>query len=118
MMKLREIKRSVRALTVKELVVLDAWLHNLISVSESKTLERRVSKQNDLSGSRRPVGKTYRLQVIRCGKEICKCAEGNLHGPYWYAYWSEGGRTRSLYIGKRQPKGVKPSRETKLRRVR
>jgi len=31
----------------------------------------------------------------------CRCAPGDLHGPYWYAYWSEGGRTKSQYIGKK-----------------
>jgi hypothetical protein len=25
------------------------------------------------------------------------------HGPYWYAYWKENGRTRSRYIGKEPP---------------
>src|ERR1700756_4330238 len=43
---------------------------------------------------------TYRQQYTRCGKERCrKCKEGAGHGPYWYAYWSENGRTISKYIG-------------------
>ncbi|HLX40812.1 MAG TPA: BTAD domain-containing putative transcriptional regulator, partial [Ktedonobacteraceae bacterium] len=43
---------------------------------------------------------TYRQQYTRCGKERCrKCKDGAGHGPYWYAYWSEGGRTISKYIG-------------------
>ena len=43
---------------------------------------------------------TYRQQYTRCGKERCrKCKEGVGHGPYWYAYWSENGRTISKYIG-------------------
>ena len=25
------------------------------------------------------------------------------HGPYWYAYWREGGRVRSRYLGKTSP---------------
>ena len=38
-----------------------------------------------------------RRQWVRCGKEACtKCP----HGPYWYAYWTEGGRRRSRYVGK------------------
>lgn len=44
--------------------------------------------------------KTYRLEYTRCGKAGCRCAAGNLHGPYWYAYWTEAGRTKSRYIGK------------------
>ena len=43
---------------------------------------------------------TYRQQFTRCGKKRChKCREGAGHGPYWYAYWSENGRTVSKYIG-------------------
>ena len=43
---------------------------------------------------------TYRQQYTRCGKERCrKCRDGAGHGPYWYAYWSEKGRTVSKYIG-------------------
>src|ERR1700694_925797 len=47
---------------------------------------------------------TYRQQFTRCGKQRCrKCKEGAGHGPYWYAYWSENGRTISKYIGKYPP---------------
>jgi predicted ATPase/DNA-binding SARP family transcriptional activator len=50
---------------------------------------------------------TYRQQYTRCGKERCrKCKEGNGHGPYWYAYWSENGRTVSKYIGIHLPSSV------------
>lgn len=39
----------------------------------------------------------YREQLVRCGKQNCtRCP----HGPYWYAYWTEGGRRRSCYLGK------------------
>lgn len=47
--------------------------------------------------------KTYRLERVRCGKEKCKCAAVSLHGPYWYVYWSEGGKTKSQYVGKEPP---------------
>src|SRR5437879_4980059 len=47
---------------------------------------------------------TYRQQFTRCGKQRCrKCKEGAGHGPYWYAYWSENGRTISKYIGIQPP---------------
>jgi len=51
---------------------------------------------------------TYRQQYRRCGKATCsRCAAGGpAHGPYWYAYWWEGGRTRSCYIGKQAPADV------------
>jgi hypothetical protein len=40
------------------------------------------------------------LERVRCGKASCRCADGELHGPYWYEYWSEAGKTRSRYVGK------------------
>jgi hypothetical protein len=40
---------------------------------------------------------TYRLERVSCGKGCKGCP----HGPYWYGYWKEGGKTRSKYIGKR-----------------
>src|SRR5579863_4845328 len=50
---------------------------------------------------------TYRQQYTRCGKQRCrKCKEGAGHGPYWYAYWSDKGRTISKYIGINPPAGI------------
>jgi DNA-binding SARP family transcriptional activator/Tfp pilus assembly protein PilF len=50
---------------------------------------------------------TYRQQFTRCGKQRChKCKDGVGHGPYWYAYWSENGRTISKYIGIHPPAGI------------
>lgn len=46
-----------------------------------------------------PRGATFRRQEVRCGKSGCWCTVGMGHGPYWYAFWKEGGRTRSAYIG-------------------
>lgn len=44
---------------------------------------------------------TYQLQYRKCGKQTCRtCREGQGHGPYWYAYWREGSRLKSGYIGK------------------
>ena len=53
---------------------------------------------------------TYQLQFRKCGKPSCgTCKRGNGHGPYWYAYWREGNRLRSGYIGKAQPIGISPA---------
>ncbi len=43
---------------------------------------------------------TYRQEEVRCGKARCTACP---HGPYWYAYWKEDGRTRSRYIGRHLP---------------
>lgn len=50
---------------------------------------------------------TYQLQYRKCGKVNCTtCKNGAGHGPYWYAYWREGSKLRSGYIGKTQPEAV------------
>lgn len=50
---------------------------------------------------------TYQLQYRKCGKPTCgTCKMGPGHGPYWYAYWREGTKLRSGYIGKTQPAAV------------
>lgn len=52
-------------------------------------------------------GKTYVAQKRRCGKLSCSCMDGEVsevgHGPYWYAYWHDKGKTRNQYVGKRPP---------------
>ncbi len=47
---------------------------------------------------------TYQLQYRKCGKPTCStCRSGQGHGPYWYAYWREGSRLHSGYVGKVHP---------------
>lgn len=43
---------------------------------------------------------TFRQETVRCGKKGCTTCP---HGPYWYAYWREDGKTRSRYVGKELP---------------
>jgi hypothetical protein len=54
----------------------------------------------DSAGSLDEEGVTYRLERVRCGKPNCKSCP---HGPYWYAYYREGKRLRSRYIGPQLP---------------
>ena len=52
---------------------------------------------------------TYQLQYRKCGKVSCRtCRDGQGHGPYWYAYWREGSRLRSGYVGKVHPHQQQP----------
>jgi hypothetical protein len=38
-------------------------------------------------------------QGRRCGKQGCRCAGGELHGPYWYlSVAGVGGRGRLVYV--------------------
>lgn len=55
---------------------------------------------------------TFRYETVRCGKANCtRCP----HGPYWYAYWKENGRTRSRYIGRTLPEKARQVYEAKQR---
>ncbi len=55
---------------------------------------------------------TFRYETVRCGKANCtRCP----HGPYWYAYWKENGRTRSRYIGRVLPEKARQVYEEKQR---
>lgn len=107
-MKLREVKRAASALNFQQLVKLDAWLHSQMETAGraggSKAIAEHAADH-----------KTYRSEMVRCGKKGCKCAKGELHGPYWYAYWSEGGKTKSEYIGKHLPKSQEKSRRRSSR---
>ena len=100
-MDLRLIKRTLKDLTPEQLLKLDSWLHELIT-SERATRKRVTGKRKVVEEQKKD-RRTYRLEGVRCGKEQCKCASGKPHGPNWYAYWSEGGRTRSKYVRKRLP---------------
>jgi hypothetical protein len=46
---------------------------------------------------------TYRLEEVKCGKPGCQSCP---HGPYWYAYYREGNRLRSHYIGRHLARSV------------
>jgi hypothetical protein len=37
-------------------------------------------------------------QYVSCGKPGCRCTRGQKHGPLYYLYWKEQGRSRSLYV--------------------
>ncbi len=53
---------------------------------------------------------TYQRQFRKCGKSSCStCRTGQGHGPYWYAYWRDGSRLRSSYIGKIGPSQPAPN---------
>jgi hypothetical protein len=37
-------------------------------------------------------------ELKKCGKPNCRCARGELHGPYYYRYWRDGRRLRKTYV--------------------
>ena len=99
---LHKITREAEGLTYLELVKLDEAIHRLLEsrmVAEAEIRERPDREVVE----RQMVGHlTYQLERVRCGKSNCKCVKGALHGPYWYAYWSENGKTKSMYVGKQR----------------
>lgn len=86
----RELIRRVRALDPFDLRRLTILVRGLLVAREEEPF--------DVGPPETAKSKvTYRQELVRCGRENCsKCP----HGPYWYAYWREGGRVRSRYIGK------------------
>jgi hypothetical protein len=105
-MVLSHLKRAVGDLTLEQLLKLDAWLHELISVAEESRKEELLARGQVIE-ERSDGDRTYRLEGVRCGKDKCKCAAGKLHGPYWYSYTRVGGKLKSQYIGKALPPGVR-----------
>ncbi len=59
-------------------------------------------------------------QWKRCGRAGCKCANGALHGPYFYRFWRERGRLRKAYVKPADLAAVRAAckREQELKRTR
>jgi len=99
---LHKIFREVERLSYPELVKLDQLIHRLLEDQEVGEPEIKDRPDREVVERNRVGNLTYQLERIRCGKPNCKCTRGALHGPYFYAYWSEGGKTKSMYIGKQR----------------
>ena len=90
----RALIKQVRALDEFDLRRLQIFIRGLLVDDEPVAAEVVT-----------PPAVTYRHEKVRCGKPGCKSCP---HGPYWYAYWREGGRVRSRYIGRRLPDEDEP----------
>jgi hypothetical protein len=102
---LRDIKKDLQELSSEQLQQVNVWLQKLLLKTEVNKQRSETDSGNSLVMEEHRRGdKTYRLEYTRCGKTGCKCTAGNLHGPYWYAYWTEEGKTKSRYIGKELPR--------------
>jgi hypothetical protein len=58
---------------------------------------------------RRTARGCYALELVRCGKERCRCATDDRarHGPYWYLYrYVSPGKYSKKYIGRYLPGGA------------
>ena len=83
----RELVRAVRRLDEFQLRRLLILVRGLLLDSQGPAIEL-----TDVPGV---PAVTFRSQHVRCGKSCSACP----HGPYWYAFWKEDGRSRSQYIG-------------------
>jgi hypothetical protein len=100
----------VQDLSEKQLAELNAIDQRL----NAALLDRRAGRSPDTNAPARIEAQmgsiTFRFETVRCGKQNCsRCP----HGPYWYAYWKENGRTRSRYIGRTLPAPARQSYEAK-----
>lgn len=102
-MSLTLIKQAVRGLSLAQLKRLDEWLHEVIRKGDEVELAERPPRRRQVVEERTVENRTYRLEWVRCGKEKCKCARGQLHGPYWYSYTRVKDKIKSQYIGKKPP---------------
>jgi hypothetical protein len=72
--------------------------------------ERRAGSKSGVQAEQSFGSLTFRYETVRCGKPNCtRCP----HGPYWYAYWKENGRTRSRYVGRALPPRAQEAYEEK-----
>lgn len=67
-----------------------------LSLRQLRDRRRRVARQiPDLEAV---IAGSLQNQRRRCGKEGCRCARGELHGPYLYLSLRAGRRTQMLYV--------------------
>jgi hypothetical protein len=87
--------------------VLDRNILNRIKRLDRRALRELRSHIDGLIGP----AVVYQQKSSRCGCEKCK-SDGPGHGLYWYAYFTYGGKTRCVYIGK-EFREIDPIRELK-----
>jgi hypothetical protein len=75
-----------------------AYKRKLSDLSVRELRVRRARLARGLPDVEQTLRGSLQTQSRRCGKEGCRCAAGELHGPYVYLSVRSGERTRLLYI--------------------
>jgi hypothetical protein len=57
-------------------------------------------------------------QWVRCGRPNCRCARGELHGPYCYHFARQNGRLRKRYVRPADVEGVRGACQARQRQRR
>jgi Family of unknown function (DUF6788) len=71
---------------------------DLSSLSVRHLRSRRRRLATSLADPQASLEGSLVSQMRRCGKEGCRCAQGELHGPYVYLSISRGAERRLLYV--------------------
>ena len=71
---------------------------DLSSLSVRQLRSRRRRLATSLADPQASLEGSLVSQMRRCGKEGCRCAQGELHGPYVYLSISRGSDRRLLYV--------------------
>jgi len=80
-----------------------SYVEELIEVRTAPVEESELPDSAEVvdsdSGGRGSIVK----EKVKCGDDTCSCSSGNpedMHGPYKYRYYREGGQMKSEYLGK------------------
>ncbi|EDX82781.1 hypothetical protein S7335_1084 [Synechococcus sp. PCC 7335] len=98
--KRERLYKQIQRLSLEEKQALRMWLDEQIAEDE-KPPKVKPKQEREVIETKQTGRVTYQLELVKCGKEKCRCVtEGELHGPYWYAYRKQGQKLKSWYIGK------------------
>jgi hypothetical protein len=67
-----------------------------LSVSQLRARRRRLARS--VEDPQATLRGTLQRQGRRCGRAECRCARGELHGPYLYLAIHGDGGARSIYV--------------------
>jgi len=82
---------------------------NLSDLSLRQLRARRRRLARELADPELTLRGSLQTQGRRCGKEGCRCAQGELHGPYVYlSLRRRGGPTRLVYVPSDWVERVRP----------
>jgi hypothetical protein len=96
------LRLRILKLSLEQKSALQDWLAEVIAQEQKQIESADIPTQpgREVVESRTSGKVTYRLEMVKCGKLACRCASGQLHGPYWYAYQKQTGQLKSRYVGK------------------
>ena len=81
-------------------------------------LDCQVCLTPDLDGllpKSEPLAGSLHFEWRKCGNRECRCARGELHGPYAYRHWRENGRQRKAYVARDRVSDVLAGIESRRR---